>query len=199
MRVLAVVPAYNEEECLADTIRNLVATCPTVDYVVINDGSADKTWEIVEREGMNGVCLPVNTGLTSAFRTGMEEEMASSNADIVIASRFLDGTVKPSGARGAGSRLISWLIKATTGTTITDPTSGMRMYNRSMIEMFAKGFDVAPEPDTVALACRKGRRVVEVQVVMHERQGGESYLKLSSVIRYMSRTCLSIQLFQWFR
>ena len=227
MRVLAVVPAYNEEECLADTIRNLVATCPTVDYVVINDGSADKTWEIVEREGMNGVCLPVNTGLTSAFRTGMkyalrngydavvqfdadgqhdprfiatmEEEMASSNADIVIASRFLDGTVKPSGARGAGSRLISWLIKATTGTTITDPTSGMRMYNRSMIEMFAKGFDVAPEPDTVALACRKGRRVVEVQVVMHERQGGESYLKLSSVIRFMSRTCLSILLFQWFR
>lgn len=227
MRVLAVVPAYNEEECLADTINSLVATCPDVDYVVINDGSSDRTWEIVEQNGMNGVCLPVNTGLTSAFRTGMKyalrhgydaavqfdadgqhdpnyidlmaQEMASSNADIVIASRFLDGTVKPSGARGAGSRLISWLIRVTTGTKLTDPTSGMRMYNRSMIEMFAKGFDVAPEPDTVALAARKGCRVVEVPVIMHERQGGESYLKLSSVIRYMSRTCLSILLFQWFR
>lgn len=227
MRVLAIVPAYNEEECLANTINNLVATCPDVDYVVINDGSADRTWEIVERNGMNGVCLPVNTGLTSAFRTGMKyalrhgydaavqfdadgqhdpryiepmaQEMVSSNADIVIASRFLDGKVKPSGARGAGSRLISRLIRVTTGTQLTDPTSGMRMYNRSMIEMFAKGFDVAPEPDTVALAARKGRRVVEVPVIMHERQGGESYLKLSSVIRYMSRTCLSILLFQWFR
>lgn len=34
---------------------------------------------------------------------------------------------------------------------------------------------------------------------MRERQGGESYLKLSNVIKYMSRTCLSILLFQWLR
>lgn len=227
MRILAVVPAYNEEECLKDTISNLVATCPSVDYVVINDGSADSTWDIVEREGFNGVCLPVNTGLTSAFRTGMKyalahdydaviqfdadgqhdpayiipmaEEMERADADIVIGSRLVDGKTRIAGARGLGSRLISRLIALTTGTTITDPTSGMRMYNHAMIEMFADGFDVAPEPDTVALVARKGGTVVEVPVEMHERQGGESYLKLSSIIRYMSRTCLSILLFQWFR
>ena len=227
MKVLAVIPAYNEEACLADTVTRLVRECPGADYVIINDGSADRTWQIVEEQGFNGVCLPVNTGLTSAFRTGMKyalrhdydavvqfdadgqhdphfiEPMAaklvSEDADMVIASRFLDGTVKPSGARGAGSRLISWLIRVTTGTVITDPTSGMRMYNRRMIEHFAKGFDVAPEPDTVALVARHGGRVVEVPAVMHERQGGESYLKLGSIIRYMSRTCLSILLFQWFR
>lgn len=227
MRVLAVVPAYNEEECLAATIDMLVSTCPAVDYVVVNDGSSDRTWEIVERAGLRGICLPVNTGLTSAFRTGMKyahrhgydavvqfdadgqhdprfipamvEEMQRSAADIVIASRYLDGSVRPTGARGAGSRLISWLIRVTTGTTITDPTSGMRLYSRSMIERFATGFDIAPEPDTVALIARKGGRIVEIPVVMHERQGGESYLRLGSVVRYMSRTCLSILLFQWFR
>jgi hypothetical protein len=129
----------------------------------------------------------------------MAEEMERADADIVIGSRLVDGKTRIAGARGLGSRLISRLIALTTGTTITDPTSGMRMYNHAMIEMFADGFDVAPEPDTVALVARKGGTVVEVPVEMHERQGGESYLKLSSIIRYMSRTCLSILLFQWFR
>ena len=66
------------------------------------------------------------------------------------------------------------------------------MYSRRMIELFAKGFDVAPEPDMVALVARKYGPVVEIQAEMRERQGGESYLKLGNVIRYMSRTCLSI-------
>lgn len=220
MRVLAVVPAFNEEECLANTIAELKATCPEVDYLVVNDGSSDGTADVIAAEGLNGVNLPVNTGLTSAFRTGMKyalregydavvqfdadgqhlpsyipvmaAELERAGADIVIASRFLDGTQKPSGARGAGSRLITFLIKLTCGKTITDPTSGLRMYSRRMIELFAKGFDVAPEPDMVALVARKHGPVVEIQAEMRERQGGESYLKLGNVIRYMSRTCLSI-------
>lgn len=220
MRVLAVVPAFNEEECLANTIAELKATCPEVDYLVVNDGSSDGTADVIASEGLNGVNLPVNTGLTSAFRTGMKyalregydavvqfdadgqhlpsyipvmaAELERAGADIVIASRFLDGTQKPSGARGAGSRLITFLIKLTCGKTITDPTSGLRMYSRRMIELFAKGFDVAPEPDMVALVARKHGPVVEIQAEMRERQGGESYLKLGNVIRYMSRTCLSI-------
>lgn len=220
MRVLAIVPAFNEEECLANTIAELKGTCPEVDYLVVNDGSSDGTADVIAREGLNALNLPVNTGLTSAFRTGMKyalrqgydvvvqfdadgqhlpsyipvmaAELERSGADIVIASRFLDGTQKPSGARGAGSRLITFLIKLTCGKTITDPTSGLRMYSRRMIELFAKGFDVAPEPDMVALVARKYGPVVEIQAEMRERQGGESYLKLGNVIRYMSRTCLSI-------
>ena len=73
------------------------------------------------------------------------------------------------------------------------------MYGRRMVELFATGFDLAPEPDALALIARKGGRVVEVQARMRERQGGESYLSLGNVIRYMSRTCLSILLFQWYR
>ena len=227
MRVLAIVPAFNEEECLADTIRSLTAACPQVDYLVVNDGSRDGTARVMRDEAIDGVNLPVNTGLTSAFRTGMKyalrhgydavvqydadgqhlpdyiPEMArvleERGADIVIASRFLDGTVRPSGARGIGSRLITLLIKLTTGATITDPTSGMRMYSRRMIELFAKGFDCAPEPDMVALVARRYGPVVEIQAQMQERQGGESYLKLGNVIKYMSRTCLSILMSRFLR
>lgn len=75
----------------------------------------------------------------------------------------------------------------------------MRMYDRAMMEVFANGFDITPEPDTVALLIRKGARVVEVPARMRERQGGTSYLRFMSSIRYMLRTCLSLLLFQWFR
>ena len=172
MRVLAVIPAFNEEECLADTVSELTRTCPDIDYLVVNDGSKDGTQEVIERCGMTAVKLPVNTGLTSGFRTGMKyalrhgydavvqfdadgqhvptyiPEMARTleerDADIVIASRCLDGTYRLSGPRGIGSRLISALIRLTTGAVVTDPTSGMRMYGPKMIDLFARGFDFAP-------------------------------------------------------
>ena len=202
MRVLAIIPAYNEQESLLDTVNMVTSECPGIDYLVVDDGSSDGTAQVMGSGCLHGVSLPVNTGLTSGIRTGMKyayrngydaavqidadrqqlpryiapmaHAMEKEKADIVIASRYLDGTVRPEGARGVGSRLISGLIRPTTGTTITDPTSGMRMYNRRMIELCAKGFDVAPEPDTVALVARKGGKVVEVPCTMRERQGGES-------------------------
>jgi len=226
VRVLAVIPAFNEEDCIEATVRHLAATCPEVDYLVVNDGSKDRTEEICRNLGINHVTLPINTGLTSGFKCGMKyadrlgydavvqfdadgqhlpeyipvmaEAMEREGAGIVIASRTLAGC-PPTGARGAGSKLISWLIKATTGATITDPTSGMRMYDRKLIEAFAQGFDLSPEPDTVAMLARKGTKVIEIPAQMQERQGGTSYLDLPNVVRYMLRTCFSILMFQWFR
>ena len=226
MRILAVIPAFNEEECIANTVNNFTHICPDVDYLIVNDGSTDSTRQICERNGFSHVNLPVNTGLASGFQTGMKyaerndydavvqfdadgqhlpefipkmaEAMERDSASIVIASRVLAGE-GPTGARGAGSKLISWLIKITTGTRITDPTSGMRMYNRNLIHEFAHAFDLSPEPDTIAMFARRGESIVEIPAHMEDRQGGESYLDLPHVIRYMARTCLSILMFQWFR
>lgn len=226
MRILAVIPAYNEEDCIENTVNALTSACPEVDYLVVNDGSRDRTEEICRERGINHVCLPINTGLASGFKTGMKyaarrgydavvqfdadgqhlpeyipsmaKTMEQEGAGIVIASRTLAGC-PPTGARGAGSKLISLLIKLTTGVTITDPTSGMRMYDRKMIELFSGSFDLSPEPDTVAMLARKGVKIVETPATMQERQGGESYLDLPNVVRYMLRTCMSILMFQWFR
>lgn len=226
MKILAIIPAYNEEECLEATVRHLVATCPDVDYLVVNDGSTDKTREICEREGFCCVSLPINTGLASGFKTGMKyaerhgydvavqfdadgqhlpeyiplmaQAMEHEGASVVIASRGLAGEAAV-GARGAGAKLITALIRITTGQRITDPTSGMRMYNKRLIHEFAHGFDLTPEPDTLAMFARRGEKIVEIPAHMEERQGGESYLNLPHVIRYMARTCLSILMFQWFR
>ncbi len=226
MKILAIVPAYNEEECLESTIAELTSTCPDVDYLVINDGSSDSTGPICDSLGLNHVDLPINCGLASGFRTGMKyalrngydaavqidsdgqhipsyipvmaEALSQKKADVVIASRNLAGGGAV-GARGIGAKLITGLIRFASGQVIFDPTSGMRMYNRKMIEKFAKSFDLQPEPDAMAYLIRKGATVVEVPAEMRDRQGGTSYLNFFKSISYMARTCLSIILFIWFR
>jgi glycosyltransferase involved in cell wall biosynthesis len=226
VRVLAIVPAFNEEECLANTVQELTATCPDVDYLIVNDGSSDATPRICDELALSHIDLPVNCGLTAAVKAGMKyalrngydaavqidsdgqhmpeyipamaKAMQDEGADIVIASRNLAGG-GAEGARGVGAKLITAFIRQTTGATITDPTSGMRMYDRAMIEKLAHGFDLAPEPDTIALLIRRGAKVIEIPAKMRERQGGTSYLHFMSSIAYMARACLSILLFQWFR
>lgn len=226
MNLLVVIPAYNEEASLANTVAELIATCPDVDFLVVNDGSTDATEQVCIEHDIRHLRMPINTGLASVFRCGMKyalrhdydavvqfdadgqhmpeyiipmaEALEEQDADVVIASRVLAGE-GPVGMRSVGSKLISWLIRATTGTKITDPTSGMRMYNRQMIEMFATGFDIQPEPDTIAFVLRHGKRVVEIPARMRERQGGESYLTLGKSIGYMLRASLSILLYQWLR
>ena len=226
MKVLAIIPAYNEEECLADTVSELVKTCPYVDYLVVNDGSRDRTPQICDEFHLNHIDMPVNCGLTSGVKAGMKyayrhgydaavqfdadgqhvpeyipqmsKAMQQSGADIVIASRNMAGGGAV-GARGTGAKLITALIKCATKQVVTDPTSGMRMYNRTMIEKYARDFDISPEPDTISLLIRKGAKVIEIPAQMRERQGGTSYLHSFSAISYMARTCLSLLLFQWFR
>ena len=119
--------------------------------------------------------------------------------DIVIGSRFV-GQKKPRSMRMLGSNLIESAIRLTTGVRIKDPTSGMRMFNRMMIEEFAGGLNYGPEPDTVSyLIRRRGARVAEVPVVMDERLLGKSYLTPLNAARYMIKMLVSICLIQSFR
>ena len=226
MRVLAVIPAYNEEESIVPTMEEFLDTDTSCDYVIINDGSSDATESICRQHGYNVISHPTNLGLTAGFQTGvkyalandydaviqfdsdgqhvpsyirpMVEKMERDGADIVIGSRFVKRK-KSFSARMIGSRLITASIKLTTGKTITDPTSGMRLFNRAMMEEFAKRFDFGPEPDSVAYLIRKGAKASEVQVRMRDRAAGESYLNFAKSISYMARVVTSILVAQWVR
>ena len=124
---------------------------------------------------------------------------AANTHDIVIGSRFVTQK-KPFTLRMAGSRLISLAIRLTTGRKIKDPTSGMRCFNRRMMELLASGINVGPEPDTLAYLIRSANaRVTEVQVTVDERSAGKSYLNVKTSIAYMVRILLSVLLIQFFR
>jgi len=131
------------------------------------------------------------------YIAAMLEELES-GADIVIGSRFLT-VKKPKSLRMLGSYIISWSIRLTTGRAICDPTSGMRLFNRAMVEEFAQNLNYGPEPDTISYLIKNGAVVREVQVTMGEREAGQSYLTFWRSIEYMVKMSISILLIQWFR
>ncbi len=225
MKTLVIIPAYNEASNIVRVIEHLKETAPSFDFVIVNDGSKDKTAEICKTRGYNIINLPVNLGLAGAVQAGMQyalesgydaaiqfdadgqhkaeyiESMAKKLCEgyhIVIGSRFVN-TKKPFNLRMFGSFLISFAIRLTTSEKLTDPTSGMRIYNKEMVEQLAHEINHTPEPDTVSYLIKRGAKVVEVPVEMDERIAGESYLNLSRSIFYMLRMALSIMLVQPFR
>ena len=224
-KLLIVIPAHNEEASIVPVVRDLIENYPQYDYVVVNDGSRDKTAALCRQNGFHLIDLPVNLGLAGAFQTGLRyaaehdydcamqmdadgqhkpEYIAEMLAaleegnDIVIGSRFLN-VKKPRTLRMAGSYIISWSIRLTTGRAICDPTSGMRMFNRAMVEEFAQNLNYGPEPDTISYLIKNGATVKEVQVEMGERMAGQSYLTFWRSVQYMVKMSISILLIQWFR
>lgn len=225
MKILIVIPAYNEEENIITVVENLKSNFPQYDYVIVNDGSRDHTSEICHKKGYEIIDLPINLGLAGAFQTGLKyayrknydyamqldadgqhlpqfiEPMIAKiqeGYDIVIGSRFVTEK-KPKTMRMLGSNLISMAIYCTTHIKIADPTSGMRIFNRSMIKEFANNINYGPEPDTVSFLLKQGARIGEVQVEMAERIAGESYLNFSKSISYMTKMLISIMVLQNFR
>lgn len=203
-----------------------VLACKMIDYLIIDDGSSDRTLQVCRENNYHILSIPLNLGLAGAFQTGMKYALYNNftyaiqfdgdgqhNAayippmiaaadlgenDIVIGSRYLKEK-KPFSVRMLGSRLITICIRITTGRTIKDPTSGMRLYNKRAIQRFASDTNLPPEPDAIAYLLRCGYKVVEIPVKMNERGSGESYLGAMNSIRYMFRVCSSILLAQWFR
>lgn len=225
MRILIVIPAYNEEENIKRVVDELIENYPQYDYVVVNDGSRDNTAKICKENGYNLLDLPINVGLTCGVQTGMKYAYESGydyaiqfdgdgqhdakyiadmikvmeeGADVCIGSRFVTKK-KPHGLRMLGSNIIQLTLALTTFKKIKDPTSGMRMFNRPTMKALAYTPDYGPEPDTVAHLIRSGAKIKEVQVEMKDRIAGESYLNLVRSIKYMAHMCFSIILVQWFR
>ena len=224
MKVLIIIPAYNEAENIERVVDDLVENYPEYDYVIINDGSKDKTLEICRKRGYHVIDMPINVGLTDGVQTGMmyaydngydyalqfdgdgqhdpayiaKMVEAMSECDVCVASRFI-ADKKPGGLRMFGSNVIQLFLKLTTGKTIKDPTSGMRMFNRATIKAMATHSDYGPEPDTLAHLMRSGAVVKEIPAKMRERIAGESYLNFSRSIKYMLHMCFSIVVIQWCR
>ncbi len=218
MRLLILIPAYNEEESIATVVDHLISSYPQYDYVVINDGSKDRTKQICEEHNYNLINERMNLGLAGTIQTGMKFALKhgydaavqfdadgqhrpeyidsmirkiEEGYDVVIGSRFVDER-KPTTMRMLGSNMIQAFIKLVTGKNISDPTSGMRMYSRRVIKAMAENINMGPEPDTVAYLIKSGADICEVQVKMDDRIAGESYLTAWRSIQYMISICFSI-------
>mgnify|MGYP001005592921 FL=1 len=226
MRVLVIIPAYNESKNINQVVDNLIQNYPQYDYVIINDGSTDNTARVCQENGFNYVSLPINLGIGGGVQTGylyarnhhydiavqidgdgqhnpkyirnVIEPIVNQEADIVIGSRFLTGDgFQSSTVRRFGIRFLSDLIHICDGIRIKDVTSGYRAVNRKFIEIYAKTYaQDYPEPEAIIAAAQYGAKIQEVPVVMMERTGGVSSISTWKPFYYMLKVSLAILLYR---
>ena len=222
MKKLVIIPAFNEEGNLEKTIKDIKDNAPDFDYVIINDCSTDKTLQMCRRHGFSYLNLPVNLGIGGAVQTGyryayyhgydiavqfdgdgqhsashledMVTTLIDTESDMVIGSRFIEKEgFQSSGLRRIGIKYFTGLIKLLTGKKITDPTSGMRMVNKKLLEKFTDEYPKDyPEPESVVTILAEKYKVTEIPVVMNEREEGVSSISLKNSVYYMIKVSFAI-------
>lgn len=220
-KVLVIVPAYNEQDVIKETIEEINNKAPQCDVIVINDCSSDKTIQKVKETNVLLVDLPNNLGIGGAVQTGykyaydngydiaiqvdgdgqhdpsyiskMVEEINNGN-DMVIGSRFVGKTkYKQTFMRMLGIRITSEIIKIFTNVKICDTTSGLRAVNRNIMEDFAKEYPYDyPEPCTTMQMLLKGKQIKEIKVEMRQRTTGKSSISPLKSVGYMFKVTLSL-------
>lgn len=185
------------------------------------DNTIERASEI---ENITLLNLPINLGVGGAVQAGLRfalekhadfavkidgdgqhdpsyiqkvlEPLLNNEADIIIGSRFLatnDG-YKSTFSRRLGIKILQKLYSALTGEKITDPTSGLRAYNKKALEFMAENypsFDY-PEPEEAILAVKNGLRLKEIPVIMRERKNGRSSISPLGSIYYMIKVIISM-------
>ncbi|WP_435925838.1 glycosyltransferase family 2 protein [Paenibacillus sp. DYY-L-2] len=226
MRILVIIPAFNEEGNLGTLIEKFRDI--NVDILVINDCSSDRTAEVCERYGIKHIDLPCNLGIGGAVQTGYKyaannnydiaiqidgdgqhnphyineliDPIINEQADMVIGSRYIakEG-FQSSFIRRVGIKHFTRLIKLLLKQNITDPTSGFRACNRRVIQFFSEKYPTDyPEPETIVTLLRNELKVVEVPVIMNSRENGVSSINKIKAVYYMIKVSLAI-LIDYFR
>ncbi|PKL48474.1 MAG: glycosyl transferase family 2 [Candidatus Riflebacteria bacterium HGW-Riflebacteria-2] len=168
--------------------------------------------------------LPVNLGVGGAVQTGLKyaqnknmeiavkfdgdgqhdpnsiaeliQPLKDDIADIVIGSRFMNSNqgYQSTFWRRIGIKFFEIICHLLTGKKITDPTSGLRAYNRKAIKFMSShypSFDY-PEPEEIILAHKNNLRIKEVPAVMRDRQAGSSTISSALSVYYMCKVTLAM-------
>jgi glycosyltransferase involved in cell wall biosynthesis len=162
MKLIVQIPCFNEEQTLPETLADLPREIPgieTVEWLVIDDGSTDRTIEVAREGGVDHVVrLTNNKGLAAAFQAGLDaclklgadvivntdadnqysgediprlvEPILAGEADMVIGDRKTDQIEHFSPVKKRLQRWGSAVVRRASGTGVPDTTSGFRAYNR---------------------------------------------------------------------
>jgi len=220
--VLVAIPAWNEQESIADVIAKVQEHRPGADILVVNDGSTDDTADRASTAGATVVSLPFKVGVGGAMRTAFlyakrhgygalvqvdadgQHDPADldrlidglDSADVVVGTRFHpDSTYLVGGPRRWAMVLLSKSLSRMNRGTISDPTSGFRSAGPRAIDLFAVDYPADYLGDTVgslAIATRRGLVIHEAPVTMYFRQTGRPSKNALWSALYLGRATLAI-------
>src|SRR3954469_14375862 len=162
MKLIIQIPCFDEEDQLPGTLADLPRELPgvdTIEWLIIDDGSTDRTVEVAREHGVEHVVrLTNNKGLAAGFQAGLDAclklgadlivntdadnqysgadipkllaPILAGKADMVVGDRQVAQIEHFSRAKKGLQRLGSWVVRRLSDTAIADTTSGFRAYNR---------------------------------------------------------------------
>ncbi len=222
MKLIIQIPCYNEEGTLAETLACLPRKVPgfsTVEWLIIDDGSTDRTVDVARECGVDHVhSLPHNQGLASAFMAGLEQALCL-GADVIVntdgdnqyKAEFIEDLTQPIldgdaqitiGARPISTishfspvkrvlqGLGSWVVRKTSGLDVADAPSGFRAIHRSAATRLFVFNRYTYTLETIIQAGHLNIPVVSVPVDVNPPTRKSRLMR--STLQYISRSATTI-------
>ncbi|GIM45592.1 glycosyl transferase family 2 [Collibacillus ludicampi] len=221
-KVLVIIPAYNEEKSVGHVIQKIRRAVPSVDVLVVNDGSTDATSQVARQAGAQVVDLPFNLGIGGGMQTGylyayrngydaavqidadgqhdpadlprLLTHLEKGEADLILGSRYVEKTrYRSTWTRRIGMIILSKMVSLIIGKPVYDTTSGYRVVNRNVMRLFAQNYPTDyPEVEALVLVHLNGYKIREVPVEMEERKAGRSSITPLKSVYYMVKVGLAL-------
>lgn len=222
MKLIIQIPCYNEEGTLGLTLSELPRRLPgvdTVEWLIINDGSVDRTVEVAKACGVDHIVnFDHNQGLAKAFMAGIEaslkqgadiivntdadnqycaadiprliEPIVRGEAEIVIGSRPIQEIKHFSPAKKLLQKLGSWVVRIASNTNIPDAPSGFRAISRNAALQMNVFSEYTYTLETIIQAGQKGMLITAVPIRTNEFLRPSRLVK--SIPAYIQRSILTI-------
>jgi len=222
LKLIIQIPCYNEEKTLPITLKDLpreIFGVDTIEYLIINDGSNDRTIEVAKKLGVHHiVSFPNNRGLAKGFMAGIDaclrldadiivntdgdnqykgqdipklvKPILDGRAEVVVGDRQTDTIEHFSPLKKKLQKLGSWVVRLASDTNVNDTTSGFRAYAR---EAAMKLNVISEYSYTLETIIDTGRRKIAIENVPigTNEQLRESRL-FKSIRGYIQRSATTI-------
>ena len=195
-KLIIQIPCYNEEETLGITLKELprqLSGVDTVEWLVINDGSRDRTIEVAKSHGVDHiVSFPQNQGLAKAFMAGLEASVQAGadiivntdadnqycaadilkliqpillqEAEIVVGARSIETNSEFSPLKKLLQKLGSWVVRIASNTDIPDAPSGFRAFSRKAVMQINVFNNYTYTIETIIQAGQQGIAITSVPI-----------------------------------
>jgi glycosyltransferase involved in cell wall biosynthesis len=222
VKLLVLIPAFNEEGAIASVIQEVHAAMPGTPVLVLDDCSSDATSQRAREAGARVLSFPHHLGLGGCVQAGYRlayeqgfdyvirvdgdgqhdprdiprllDVLRRGNCEMVIGSRFVNGAGEQTSAtRGLAIVFFRAILRPILGKPVHDPTSGFVGVNRTALNVFSRIFPLEyPEIEALVVLQRRRFRFVEIPCSMRPRKTGRSTITAMKSIYYMVHVLLGI-------
>jgi len=220
MKIMITIPAYNEENTIPHVIEDIKKNVSKIKYnyeiLVLNDGSTDKTAEVVKKMGIKVISNKLNRGLAQTFQRELKEciklnadvivhtdadgqypskyipemiEKIKDGYDLVLGSRFIKSKYSGTISKNIGNRLFAKAISSLTKTKITDSTTGFRAFTKEIATeiKFINTFTYTQEQ--LIKASKQKFKITEISITTRKTRSSRLF---SNPLQYATRAWINI-------